>query len=200
MVVGIGPMAYCDPSRHWVKNVQRYRELIDTLADFGSRLVARGYRLSLFSSDIWFDSRAIADLEAAIRERSGEGEGQRVVRESVSSIDDFLSCLQRVDCYVTCRFHGVVLSHLLDVPALAIAPHPKVTTLMEEAGLSDYCIDISQCRAECLMLKFDRIVGDAKEIKVRIRRQVSICQEALRHQFDHLFPETSGSERCCERG
>jgi polysaccharide pyruvyl transferase WcaK-like protein len=194
--VGIGPMAYCDPSRHWVKDVKRYRQLIDTLADFGSRLVARGHRLSLFSSDIWFDSRAIADLEAAVRERSGEAARQRVVREPVSSIDEFLRCLQRVDCYVTCRFHGVVLSHLLGVPVLAIAPHPKVTTLMEEAGLSDYCIDISQCRADALMHKFDRMVGNEKEIKVRTRRHVSSCQGALRRQFDHLFPATADSERC----
>jgi polysaccharide pyruvyl transferase WcaK-like protein len=199
MSVGIAPMAYCDPSRHWIKDVERYRELIDTLADFGSRLVARGHRLSLFSSDIWFDSRATADLQTAIKERSGEAGRRRVVRESVSSIDDLLGCLQRVDCYVTCRFHGIVLSHLLDVPTLAISPHPKVTTLMEEAGLSDYCIDISQCRGDSLMSKFDRMVENEEEIKVRIRRQVATCQQALRHQFDHLFPAV-GSRKCTERG
>lgn len=115
-------------------------------------------------------------------------------------MDNLLSCLQRVDCYVTCRFHGVVLSHLLGVPALAIAPHPKVTTLMEEVGLSDYCIDISQCRANSLMLKFDRMVGNEKEVKLRMRRHVSICQEALIRQFDHLFPATADSKRCVERG
>jgi len=199
MSVGIGPMAYCDPSRHWVRDVERYHELIDRLADFGSLLIARGYRLSLFSSDIWFDSRATADLEAAIRERSSEAARHRVVRESVSSIEEFLGCLQRVDCYVTCRFHGVVLSHLLGVPALAIAPHPKVTTLMEEAGLSDYCIDISQCRPDSLMLKFDRMVGKPQEVKGRIRDHVLICQGALRRQFDHLFPATAGGERRLEK-
>ena len=88
-----------------------------------------------------------------------------------------------VDCYVTCRFHGVLFAHLLGVPALAMAPHPKVRALMEDFGLSQYCLDIAECDLKDLTRAFERLVANADEVKDRIRaksHQSGSAHDAIR--------------------
>lgn len=187
LVIGIAPMAYGDSSRHWVDDNPGYLRLIDSLAEFSGRMLERGHRIKLFSSDIWFDSQALADLEAAIHKNYPAVALGRVTRQPVTGVSDLLASLSRLDCYVTCRFHGVVFASLLNVPTLALSPHPKVTTLMEDMELSDYCVDISKCDAEDLIARFDRLIADMDGVSARIGRHVARFQSLLASQLDSLF-------------
>jgi polysaccharide pyruvyl transferase WcaK-like protein len=187
LVIGIAPMAYGDSSRHFIDDNPGYWRLIDNLAEFSAELLRRGHRIRLFSTDIWFDSQALADLEATIRKNDPALAADRVVRESVADTGEFLAALSRVDCYVTCRFHGVVFASLLNVPSIALAPHPKVTTLMGDMGLSEYCTDIATCDATGLTARFDCLLANRDDVKARIRRYVARSQSLLESQFDCLF-------------
>jgi polysaccharide pyruvyl transferase WcaK-like protein len=187
LVIGIAPMAYGDSSRHWVDDNPGYRRLIDSLAEFSGRMLERGHRIKLVSSDIWFDSQALADLDEAIHRSYPAVAPGRVMRESVTGVSDLLASLSRLDCYVTCRFHGVVFASLVNVPTLALSPHPKVTTLMEDMELSDYCVDISKCDTEDLLVRFDHLIADMDGVSARIHRHVDRFQSLLAHQFDGLF-------------
>ncbi|MCU1376907.1 MAG: hypothetical protein JWO68_4193 [Actinomycetia bacterium] len=187
LVIGIAPMAYGDSSRHWIDDNLGYRRLIDSLAEFGAELLRRGHRIRLFSSDIWFDSKALADLETTIRKNDPRLTADRVTREPVADIGELLAALSRVDCYVTCRFHGIVFASLLNVPTIALAPHPKVTTLMGDIGLSEYCVDITTCDAAGLTTRFDRLLANRDDVQARIRRHVAQSQCLLESQFDCLF-------------
>jgi polysaccharide pyruvyl transferase WcaK-like protein len=194
LVIGIAPMAYGDSSRHWLDDNLGYRRLIDSLAEFSVRMLQRGHRIKLFSSDIWFDSQAIEDLEAAIHSTYPALASGQVTREPISSTGDLLPALSRVDCYVTCRFHGVIFASLVNVPSLALAPHPKVTTLMKDMGLSEYCVDITKCNAEWLTAGLDRLVTNTDDVKRRIRRHVERCQLLLASQFDSLFQASANTD------
>jgi polysaccharide pyruvyl transferase WcaK-like protein len=202
-VIGIAPMAYGDASRHWRDDAVAYRHLIDGLSEFSLELLRRGHRIRLFSSDIWFDSKAITDLEAAIRTNDPRLLADRVMRERVADIDELLSALSRVDCYVTCRFHGVVFASLSNVPSIALAPHPKVTTLMGEMDLSHYCVNISAFSAAELTTMFDDLVANMDDVKARIRDYVAKRQSLLESQFDNLFharPESRAEDRQLRQG
>jgi len=85
-----------------------------------------------------------------------------------------------------------VFASLMNVPAIALSPHPKVTDLMAELGLSDYCVDISQCEAEDLTARADRLLADADAIKAGIAANVARFQAQLTEQFDELFLENVG--------
>jgi polysaccharide pyruvyl transferase WcaK-like protein len=200
LVVGISPMAHCDPDRHWVKDVASYRQLIEKLTEFSRELLARGHRIRLFSSDIWFDDRAISDLQTALSSRCANLHPGDVVRPRVANLEDLLGQMSQVDCYVTCRFHGVLFSHLLTVPALAIAPHPKVSTLMKDCGLSEFCVDIATCNVDALVHKFERLMADADDVKGRIAAQAVSCQSALAMQFAHLFPNRWAARDALRQG
>jgi polysaccharide pyruvyl transferase WcaK-like protein len=188
LVIGISPMAYFDPRRYWERDQAVYDVYIREIAAFGAELLREGHRLRLFSSDIWFDSQAIADVRAAIGERVAESELARVSDDPVTSLDDFMGQLTRVDCVLTCRYHGVVFAHIANVPTLALAHHPKISTLMEDFGLSEYCIDIRGFDAALLMARFRQLIADMPNVTTRIPREVAARRRELHAQFDSLFP------------
>lgn len=189
LVIGIAPMAYGDSSRHWIKDDHAYARLIANLAEFGGRMLERGHRIKLVSSDIWFDFQALADLESAIRKAYPAAALEDVVQVPVANLNELLEELSRLDFYVTCRYHGVILASLMNVPSLALAPHPKVTTVMRDMGLADYCMDIAGCDTNTLMARFDRLVSNMDEVKARIRLHADRSRALLAAQFDGLFEE-----------
>jgi len=187
LVFAIAPMPYGDASRHHRDDLAGYRHLIDGLADFGAELLRRGHEIRLFSSDIWFDAKAIADLQAAICAKNPTESDDRVRRESVANTDEFLAAISRVDCSVTCRFHGVIFASLLDVPSIALAPHHKVTTLMADMNLSKYCVDIANFTAADLTARVDDLVAHMDDVKAQIRGELAKRRSILDLQFDSLF-------------
>jgi polysaccharide pyruvyl transferase WcaK-like protein len=92
-----------------------------------------------------------------------------------------------MDYVFTCRFHGVIFAHLLNKPILAIAHHPKVTELMADLELSDYCVDIRDFDVRLLAGRFASMVNNAEEIKSRMAARLTRNRQQLRSQFDELF-------------
>ncbi len=195
LIIGLAPMAYCDPTRHWSPDELCYRRTVAKIAKFGNHLVRRGHQLRLFSSDIWFDSKAISDVDAYMKKALPTDAQARITMERVTNVDDLLFQLSQVDCYVTCRFHGVIFAHLLGVPALAMAPHPKVRALMADFGLPQYCLDIADCDLKDMTIAFDDLVANMDEVKASVRHKVVAYQEALAAQFDSLFVSSWGGGR-----
>jgi len=193
--VGISPMPYCDPRRYWQKDQNIYDRYITELADFCLRLLYRNYRLHLFSSDIWYDSQAITDLQTRIQRAFPGYAANLLVRETIRNIDDYMKQLSRVNYLVTCKFHAVIFAHLLNVPVLALSYHPKIKTLMDELQLSNYCIDIDRAQAVDLINVFDSLRSDSPLIKARMLQGMSARRRAILAQFDHLFPPASPGKR-----
>ena len=193
-IVGFAPMAYSEPRVDQASKPGVYANFIRNLGLFGSWLIEHGYSLSLFCSDIGVDPPAITDLALMLREQSGAEREQRITTPRVESIDDLLRAVSLVDYVVTCRFHGIIFAHLLNKPVLALAHHPKVSTLMADLGLQQYCLDIRTCNADTLQKTFISLVKNTDEIKSRMAERLACYQEQLSIQFNTLFPPT-----CVER-
>src|SRR6202034_1929982 len=93
-----------------------------------------------------------------------------------------------LDYVVTCRFHGVVLAHLLNKPMLGVAHHPKVSTAMADIGLADYCFDIATFETNQLSDAFASLVSHRDEIKRQMEVSLAAYRAQLTNQFDELFP------------
>jgi len=186
--VGISPMAYCDPRVYWDKNQKVYDSFIHKLAPFGAWLLRTRHSLVLFSTEIWFDSQAIEDLESCLIEETGQATSLSIRHEPIVSVQDLLCTMSSMDYIVACRFHGVVFAHLLNKPVLAISHHPKVARLMRDMGLSRYCVDILKCDFVTLTTTFDALVSDQDEIRRRMAGTAVRWKHELTSQFDALFP------------
>ena len=186
-LVGLSPMAYCDPRVYWKKDQAVYERYIRDIASFGGWLRQNHYRLTLFSTEISFDSHAIEEVKALLGNANGDLR-HMVKREDIAGIDELLSTMRAMDYIVTGRFHGVVFAHLLNKPVLALSPHPKVSSLMNDLGLAKYCVDIRTCDVNTMQETFLSLVANRDEIKSRMAEKAACYEKTLLTQFDQLFP------------
>jgi len=192
-LVGLSPMAYCDPRVYWRKDQAAYERFIDSVASFGGWLHEKDYRLALFSTDIWFDLKTIEEVKCRLEAAHGIPNPHMLKQEQIAGIDELVSRMQSMDYIVTCRFHGVVFAHLLNKPVLALSHHTKVTTLMNDLGLSKYCVDIRNCDGSVLQETFLSLVADQDDIKSRMAEKLASYRQGLSMQFDQLFPSRNPS-------
>jgi polysaccharide pyruvyl transferase WcaK-like protein len=188
-IVGISPMAYCDPRVYWQQDKGAYENYIQTVASFGGWLAQNHYRLAVFSTDIWFDLRTTEEVTDLLRRANRDLASDMVKLERIGGIDHLFSTMQAVDYMVTCRFHGVVFAHLLNKPVLALSHHPKVSTLMSDLGLARYCLDIRKCKVNALQEAFLSMIANQDEIRSRMATKAACYKRTLVAQFDQLFPQ-----------
>ena len=106
---------------------------------------------------------------------------------AIATVETLLSQMSTMDYVITCRFHGVIFAHLMNIPVIALSHHPKVSTLMADLGLSEFCIDIDTFDVELLTATFTRLMADSVAIKARMAEKAALYKSALATQFDQLF-------------
>lgn len=97
-----------------------------------------------------------------------------------------------MDYVVTCRYHGVVLAHILNKPVLAISHHPKVASLMDALGLGQYCVDIQTFDPIELTERFASLVTHNREVRQSMAASLASNRSKVAAQFDQLFPSYDG--------
>jgi polysaccharide pyruvyl transferase WcaK-like protein len=185
-VVGISPMAYCDPRRYYIRDQKAYEDYLRKLTLFGAWL-SSSHRVTLFSTDIWFDSSTLQELDSALRNQPDMDSTCLLAHEPITNMEDLLSQMASMDFIITCRFHGVIFAHLMHIPLIAISHHPKVATLMSDLGLAEYCLDIDTFDLELLKTTFTRMVANKVNIKACMNEKAALYSDALTTQFNQLF-------------
>jgi polysaccharide pyruvyl transferase WcaK-like protein len=188
-VVGLSPMAYCHPERYWLRDDVVHKDFIEKFVSFGSRLDGR-YRLALFSTDIWFDSDTILAVDAGLRHSPRPPESLLGAHE-ISSLDGLIATMSKLDFIITCRFHGAIFAHLMNIPFIAISHHPKVRSLMVDLGLEEFCLDIDTFDDDVLAATFARLVRERTRIKMLLADKAMDYRTRLATQMDTLFPPES---------
>jgi polysaccharide pyruvyl transferase WcaK-like protein len=186
-VVGLAPMAYGDPRLSTKHDQAPYDSYIQQLGAFGSWLIMNRYDVTLFCTDIGVDPPAVVDVENIVKASVGAGTGS-LCRVHQWSTEELLSNMSSMDCVVTSRFHAVVFAHMLTLPVLAICNHKKVKTLMDELGMSEYCLDVQRCNSEALTEAFLSLAKNHEAIKSRMAEKLVAYRRQLSDQFDELFP------------
>src|SRR5205823_3633837 len=138
-----------------------YEDLIARFAKFTSLLNRNSYLWTVFGTDIGVDPAAVQDLRRSLQNDYKIATSY----EPVESVNNLLLKMSELDYVVTCRFHGVVFAHLLNKPVLAISPHPKVANLMNDIGLSEYCVNINSFDSDLLLRRFSLLARNGESIK-----------------------------------
>ena len=116
-------------------------------------LLAQEYDVRLLIGDRW-DVHAIQEFRDLLRERLSVYDEGHIIDEPVFSVEDLLSQIAATDIVVATRFHNVLLALLCDKPVISISFHHKCESLMSAMGLSAYCLDINDLKADRLIEKF----------------------------------------------
>ena len=120
--------------------------------------------------------------------KSSSAENARFVSQPViHELDDLLEEIANLDIMVATRYHGIVLSLLLQVPVFAVAYHRKSLDIMHWLNLEDYAIDAECFEVDELTEKFSLLKKNRKSIEESLRRKVPEFRASVRAQYDEVF-------------
>jgi polysaccharide pyruvyl transferase WcaK-like protein len=185
--VGLNPMGFCDPRLWPRKDHSTYCHYLDKLAAFSSWLLAQNYKLEVFTSDINVDLYAIEDLKKRLLIDASHDRSSNVVYLPVLSLKELLIQMSTFDFVITPKYHGVIFSHLLKKPVIALSYHPKIDDLMRTVGHHRYCLDIEHFDVNSLKETFNSLVHNSHDLRSLFRKTVATYADELQVQFDELF-------------
>src|SRR5262249_44734967 len=151
---------------------------LDNLALFVRWLLARKYDIRLLIGDI-YDVNAIQDFKDLLREHLLICDQEHIIDEPIRSVEDLLCQIAATDIVVVTRYHNVLLSLLCNKPVISISFHHKCESLMSSMGLSEYCLDIHDLKADTLIEKFCELNTNADRIKPLIEGKIRQFRETL---------------------
>ena len=103
------------------------------------------------------------------------------------SLEELLTQMSQFDFIVTSKFHGVIFSHLLAKPVIALSYHHKIDDLMRAVGHDEYCLDVEHFELDPLKTAFRALVHNRERLSARFCRTTASYGAAVQRQFDELF-------------
>ena len=170
-------------------STETYRNYLDTLVILVQWLIAGNYDVRLLIGD-FADIPVIREFKHLLQERLGEYDRSRISDEPITSVEQLLSQLTRTDLVVATRFHNVLLALLNNKPVVAISFHHKCWSLMSAMGLSEYCLDINDLRADDLIAKMRGVEENTDSLKSLIREREGAFRAALDEQYELISKYT----------
>lgn len=187
-VVGVSPIAYL--GKGWPKQDEAvFRQYFETLTGFVRTLLERGYSVVLFSTD-GVDRAIVSDMVEALENEEGL-DTSKLRHPRTHTLPEFLEQVRQVDYVVASRLHGVILSHRLCLPVLAVSYDRKVDTHMEDVGLSKHTVDIHDLSLSSLVAAFDALISESQSIRSTLRGVNDRYERELRHQYDAVLGENA---------
>jgi polysaccharide pyruvyl transferase WcaK-like protein len=185
-VIGISPIAYLSPA-YWPKQQPGvYERYLAILSSFIAVLDEQGYRVMLFSSASP-DRSVIHELQEKVAREVVGCRGEPLVEVMPNDVESLLACLSQTDVVVASRLHGILLSHMLHKPVLAISYDRKVDTHMQDMNQCEYCIDIHTFTLELLIATFADLSAKREHVESMIRLTMTDYQVLLEQQFDQVI-------------
>jgi polysaccharide pyruvyl transferase WcaK-like protein len=199
-VVGINPIGFCDP-RIWPRqDLAVYARYLDSLAQFVIWLSSQNYELKIFLAERSVDAYAVEDLKDRLRTGLPATDIDRICAPPIESLEDLLTEMSGFDFVITSKFHGVVFSHLLAKPVVAISYHVKIDDLMRKVGDSQYCLNIESFDSASLQRAFAELAESSSGVGMKCRKVVATRADSLNRQFDDLFVLENLQSRSGKRG
>jgi polysaccharide pyruvyl transferase WcaK-like protein len=189
--VAISPMSFGRVGS-WPNEAQDlYQRYIRALSGLTLALGRDGWNITLFMTS-GADGRALTELIEMVRaEEPAIAEGFKVVRPpTLAQLFDAISPCRLV---VASRLHGVILSHLLEKPVLAISFDPKVDSHITQFGQEDFRLDIGNVDAPTLQARFAALEQAAESVTEAVRRARESYAPDVLKQYDRLIELARGS-------
>lgn len=189
-MIGLSPIAYCDPSAWPVADAARFRAYFEAFAALAVRLLEAGHELVLYGTDSP-DLHIVKALRDELSRRV-PALMPRVHTPEVTSLEQLFEALAEVEMVIASRLHGVLLAHLLGLPVGALSYERKVGTLMRTMGHERYCLSIDGFDPAAAFECFERLFDDRAQVSSDVRRIVAGFRHEVELQYDRVFhPATS---------
>jgi glycosyltransferase involved in cell wall biosynthesis len=194
-LVSVGPMPFGDPRSWPEKDPTAYQAYLIKLRAFVAWLLQTGHDVALFSSDIHMDDLVVRDVLAGLPAVDVRARGARGVLSAppIATVAELVSLLARSEVVVASRYHGTLLSHLVHTPVLALGAHPKVWSVMEEAGQSAFWLDLESCSLEDAQSAFTRLAAEADRVRRELAAHTERQRARVHAELNAVIPGPAGA-------
>jgi len=194
-VVGVNLFPHYD-NRYWAaSDLTVYQRYINTMADFVSWLIQNKYIVAFFPTQFRADPPVIEDLKNALAQSGNSPPGDQLIEMPVRSVEELLKLLSLTDLVVATRFHGIVLSFLMNKPVVALSNHHKMVDLMLDMGQADYLLNIDTFTSEMLIDRFKFLEINCGTAKRQIAQKIEVYRRDLEQQYDIFLNGLVGCDR-----
>jgi polysaccharide pyruvyl transferase WcaK-like protein len=180
--IGVSPMVFLRPGSWPIEDEQRYRALIGMWAEVVSAIVAKGDRAHLFVSSPG-DMHAVNDVCERLDARTRAA----CTVNCAQTPDALLDFYAGVDAVISSRLHGVLLAIVSAKPVLALSHERKVQAVMTDAGVPNFCLDLTTSTSSNVLEILDTLRSELEPRALQLREYVVTARQALRRQ-DDLVP------------
>jgi polysaccharide pyruvyl transferase WcaK-like protein len=187
LVVGVSPMAYCDPRVWPLHDETRYLRYLRQLGLMVRWLLTQRCRVLLFATDNP-DTESIRDLQAmSIDDSVDAGLVEVLPGPPEQTTEGLMQRISGVDLIIASRLHGIILSQLIGIPALAISYDRKVDVHMNDVKQNEYCVNIDSVDLATLIATFNKLKTSRQQQSEQLLRIVEIYRRQLEAQYDQLL-------------
>ena len=187
LIVGVNPVPFFD-ARYWAEhNSELYQQYVRKIAAFAQWLNERGHSVLFFPTQLHADPLVIQDIRDVLKSRGIPDFAHTLGDQPMSSVSDLLSRISVMDIVVATRYHGILLSALVQTPILAIAYHEKSSDLMAQIGQSEYVVDIDSFDVGPLAERFVAIESRTEAIRRQLEHRTLLLRHALDREYDRVF-------------
>ena len=143
----------------------------------------RGLRVRIVCSQGKMDGPTAARLAEMIQPRFS---GRVEVRDA-QRVPDFLAEVRGAQIVIASRLHGAILSLVAGVPVVAISPLPKVAQLLNDVGLSEYCVDLQDFTDTDLIERIRVALDHRSSLQGQVRARTQAFRTGLRQTYDDVL-------------
>jgi polysaccharide pyruvyl transferase WcaK-like protein len=181
--IGISPMVYLRPGSWPIENHDEYVRLVALWANVVTTTVKMGNRVHLFVSSP-SDMTAVRD----VWDRLGYATRAESTVVEIESPDALLDFFRGLDAIISSRLHGVLLAIVAARPVLALSHERKVRAVMHDAGVEDFCAELTTATVEQITSMLRNLIGQQDSCAQHLREYVEAASGAVRTQ-DDLIPQ-----------
>jgi polysaccharide pyruvyl transferase WcaK-like protein len=184
-VVGTNPVPFFD-GRYWpTPDPARYDDYVRKFARFAEWLDKSGNGVLFFPTQVRADVLTIQDIR---RQMNGSGNSPNILAgNTIENLEDLVSEIARTDFVIANRYHGILISLMMNKPVLGVAYHEKSRALLAQAGQADYVLNIADFKTEELIERFSSMKANAPAIKKQIAERIEPLRKALDLQYQRVF-------------
>jgi polysaccharide pyruvyl transferase WcaK-like protein len=185
--VAVSPIGYL--SKDWPKHDLKYFDAYrGEFVAFCAGLASHDYAVILFSSDD-MDRPILDAVYAALAADERAHVRSNVTKADTLTLDSLIKCVGPVDLVVASRLHGILLSHVLGKPVLAISYDRKVDAHMDLVDQSRHVVDIHHPNAKTWLDAFDVLVQQRREVEAQVEERCRAFRLRVAEQYDRTLLE-----------
>jgi|WetSurMetagenome_2_1015567.scaffolds.fasta_scaffold00167_7 polysaccharide pyruvyl transferase WcaK-like protein len=185
-VIGVGLLDYAGQGRR-VREGNEHGQYIGQIVNIITWLIENHYIVRILIGDMNYDNRVKQEIKALIAQRGIPYEGAQIIDEPICTVSNLLAQLSQTEMIIASRFHNVLLSLMLNIPAISLSYSKKNDALMSEYGLSQYCQRIDRLDMGLLKDQFVDLRDAAADLIPNLKEKTEEFRRELARQYDHIF-------------